>query len=152
MYELCTRKRYFKLLILLSMLFLHIFVHTKEYDCSTQVGVVTFLRSYVGQAFLYLHQGHLNTWSPGWYSEDDPTYFKLPKYKNHSKYFQIVPGSKWQFRSYASDQFESKLTRFQTWLNLKISDIKITSKLFQVWLGFQSGLLACDVPSILSKN
>ena len=35
------KKGFFKILVSLSMLFVHIFVHTVGYDCSTKVGVLT---------------------------------------------------------------------------------------------------------------
>ena len=65
MCQVCTRNIYSELLILLSMLFMHHFVHTREYDYSNQVGVEPLLRTYERQAFLALHQGpikYLKSW------------------------------------------------------------------------------------------
>ena len=39
------------------MLFLHLFVHTKEYDYGTEVGAEPFPRNCGRKAFLALHQG-----------------------------------------------------------------------------------------------
>ena len=106
------------------MLFVHLFLHTKEYNCSTQVGVESSLRSNGRQAFLTLHNNPIKYLKSCLVLRRWSNIFQFSRYKFHSKWFLIGPGSKWNFKPYASDQVESKLNQFQTWLNLKISDIK----------------------------
>ena len=39
------QKEYYELILALYMVFLHTFVHTREFNCSTQVGVQIYLSS-----------------------------------------------------------------------------------------------------------